>query len=445
MSTCMAFMRTVFPGLLFCSLALSLSCPSETAMKSAVRPARAPHDFVVFFTGSELGALKPCGCSGGQLGGLEKRTSVFASVPQEQRLVVGTGALVASDGEQDLIKFRIMYEAFGLLDYDMVHFTGQDLAIAESLGLVTDAERPFDVINAAAPGPDISATFEKELQAAGRSMTVRVAAFDVREAPVERAADLFSDAGGAGRLNVLILGPCDGPAIPGIIAAAPPAIDCMVFPSDSDEPRLLSEPGARPLAFTVGRFGRYIGRVGVTVREGGEKPALQFQQIAVEGKLPDDAALVQLYRSYQQLVKAAGLLAKYPRLPLPQDLAFVGSAACKRCHEYEYDQWSTKAHADAFATLKEVGSDYDPECVICHVVGMEYTGGFITEEKTPHLKDVGCENCHGPGSQHILTLGQARTAEPKMTCLQCHTPEQSAEYAGHEEEYMEKIVHWREP
>ena len=89
---------------------------------------------------------------------------------------------------------------------------------------------------------------------------------------------------------------------------------------------------------------------------------------------------------------------------MPDGLAFTGSEDCRRCHEYEYDKWNMKAHADALASLKKVGSDRDPECVVCHVVGMEYEGGYITEEKTPHLKDVGCENCHGPGSEHAETL-----------------------------------------
>ena len=105
----------------------------------------------------------------------------------------------------------------------------------------------------------------------------------------------------------------------------------------------------------------------------------------------------------------------------------------------------TKPHANALRSLKKVESDRDPECVVCHVIGMEYDSGYITEEKTPHLKDVGCENCHGPGSEHIASFGQKSTREPKMSCLTCHTPEKSTGFAGHEEEYMKKIVHWREP
>ena len=82
-----------------------------------------------------------------------------------------------------------------------------------------------------------------------------------------------------------------------------------------------------------------------------------------------------------------------------------------------------------------------PECVICHVVGMEYEGGYISEEKTGHLKDVGCENCHGPGSEHVKTLGKAKTTDPKSTCEDCHTPEHSSDYAGNEQEYHEKNCH----
>ena len=92
-----------------------------------------------------------------------------------------------------------------------------------------------------------------------------------------------------------------------------------------------------------------------------------------------------------------------------------------------------------------MGSDRDPECVICHVIGLGSEGGFVTEEKTPHLAGVGCENCHGPGSGHVLASGQAPTGRPKTACEGCHTPEQSGGFAGHEEEYMKKIQHGREP
>jgi hypothetical protein len=31
------------------------------------------------------------------------------------------------------------------------------------------------------------------------------------------------------------------------------------------------------------------------------------------------------------------------------------------------------------------------------------------------------------------------------TCSDCHTAEQSGEYAANQKQYFEKIIHWREP
>ena len=124
---------------------------------------------------------------------------------------------------------------------------------------------------------------------------------------------------------------------------------------------------------------------------------------------------------------------------------FVGSETCKACHEYEYEKWSTKKHAHAFATLEKVGSDYDPECVDCHVVGMQYEEGFISPKKTPHFKDVGCEVCHGPGSKHIGNPVAVKPSDPRHECSDCHTPEHSGEFEKKHEWYSKQIVHWKEP
>jgi len=78
------------------------------------------------------------------------------------------------------------------------------------------------------------------------------------------------------------------------------------------------------------------------------------------------------------------------------------------------------------------------------VSGLEYESGFVNEAQTPLLMGVGCENCHGPGSAHVQGHGKVLTAPPRTACNQCHTPEHDGGFAGHEEEKMKKIMHWKE-
>jgi hypothetical protein len=191
-------------------------------------------------------------------------------------------------------------------------------------------------------------------------------------------------------------------------------------------------------------LGRYIGKLQIQATQGRNDFDYSLEAVAVEEELKPDESLINLYKDYQHLVKEANLLEEHPRFILSDGLKYVGSKSCAPCHAYEYETWSSKAHARAFATLERVGTNYDPECVVCHVIGMNYESGFITQDKTPQLKDVGCENCHGPGSEHVETLGMTKTAEQKSACIDCHTPEHSGEFAGNERKYREKIRHWGE-
>ena len=201
----------------------------------------------------------------------------------------------------------------------------------------------------------------------------------------------------------------------------------------------------RPLVFSVGRYGRYITRLTIEKARVRDRLKFQFTKIPVEEDLKPNPTLKELYKGYQQIVKESGLLEKHPRYPLDDDLKYVGSESCKTCHEPAYSKWLETGHAKAYATLERVGSQYDPECILCHVIGLDYESGFVSEQETPEMKNVGCENCHGPGSEHVKTYGQAKTSEPKSTCLDCHTPEHSGEYAEKKQVFRQKIIHWTEP
>ena len=402
----------------------------------------------VFLTGNELGALKPCGCSGGQLGGLDRRGAILDSVAASKRMVVDTGSFVQSDGEQDLVKLDILMEAYNRLDYDAVNLTEKDVEMVRNRGLLDGAGLDFKLISAQeSADSNLPQAFTRKLPLMGKDVAVAVASFDAASAPAEQVTELFAQRPGPDTVNVLILNSCDKDVMSSISQMG--IADCIICPSESDEPDLLSDPKARPLVISVGRYGKYVAKLQIGPGWADDKPNLAFSYVAVTEDLRPEDSLVELYKAYQQFVRDAGLLEKNPRLPLPNGLEYVGSQSCKSCHVdshiYAYEKWSTKRHANAYATLVRDGTQYDPECIVCHVVGYEYESGYISEEETPHLKDVGCENCHGPGSKHIKSLGREKTTHPMSDCTDCHTPEHSGGFAGREQEYFEEIVHWREP
>jgi len=424
------------------------SCILRTPRKATQYEPERPRtdEFTVFLTGNELGELKPCGCFGGQLGGLDRRSAILDTVPEQKRLIIDTGSFVKSDGEQDIIKYHIIVEALQQLGYDLVNLSNKDIETGRNIGMLDIIKSAFYIISSHdTVDMGVPAKFTKKFSLKGRAVMLTVAAFDPESTPVEQIEELFALPVGVPSLNILILNNNNPGTIESITNAAP-FVDCIVCPSESDEPVVYGDPDKRPLAFSVGRFGRYVCGLKVTAPARlGQPLRLVFKAFAVVENLPKEESLVRLYEEYQQIVKDRNLLEKHPRFALPNGLEYKGSKSCKPCHDYEYETWSGNPHAKAFSTLEKAGSQFDPECVVCHVIGMDYESGFISQQDTGHLINVGCENCHGPGSKHILTNGATELTEPKSTCLDCHTPEHSGDYAGNEDAFMEKIKHWREP
>jgi hypothetical protein len=109
---------------------------------------------------------------------------------------------------------------------------------------------------------------------------------------------------------------------------------------------------------------------------------------------------------------------------------YVGSDACKDCHKDEYKSFMTYARKSrSFESIERVKKGLTKEeiegCYHCHTTGYGKPGGFISPEKTPHLKNAGCEVCHGPGEFHVKT-GDPRDTKRHMTmedCEPCHTAE----------------------
>ncbi len=132
------------------------------------------------------------------------------------------------------------------------------------------------------------------------------------------------------------------------------------------------------------------------------------------------------------------------------DPVFVGYEGCQMCHRDEFADWRRSKHAKAFELLRpgnrkvaKKRAQLDPDkdyttsnkCLKCHTTGYRESGGFINIDDTPTRIGIGCEMCHGPGSDYrkihkskplsfsrdeVMTAGQVYGSTDPEVCNRCH-------------------------
>lgn len=151
---------------------------------------------------------------------------------------------------------------------------------------------------------------------------------------------------------------------------------------------------------------------------------------------------------------------------------YVGNKKCIGCHKTQYQAWKEDYHAKAFDDLKpgtkveaktkcnlDPDKDYttDASCLECHA-----TGYGKPAMKNAKLDTVGCESCHGPGSnyrnvkimnkkkyeadratQHKLALEAGLVAPDEALCVACHN-DRSPTWKGFDYDKMIKDVDHKE-
>lgn len=144
---------------------------------------------------------------------------------------------------------------------------------------------------------------------------------------------------------------------------------------------------------------------------------------------------------------------------------YVGYEGCAMCHRDHYADWQRSKHAKAFELLKpgqrvaaKKKAELDPDkdyttsikCLKCHTTGYRETGGYVNLEETPTRAGIGCEMCHGPGSEYRKIHKQKHTGftheevgaagqlygslDPKV-CARCHEHEDTPMQPSVDEKY----------
>jgi 2',3'-cyclic-nucleotide 2'-phosphodiesterase (5'-nucleotidase family) len=207
-------------------------------------------------------------------------------------------------------------------------------------------------------------------------------------------------------------------------AKAFPQFDVILCLNEEDEPS--AEPvwvpdakaARKTLVVALGHKGKYVGVVGVNRTPAADQPfELRYQLVEMSESLQTpkereaDQPIVKLMEEYTRELRNNKYLARYGQMRHSLQVAvkgvtptYIGSAKCKKCHDSAYEIWQNTPHSHAYRTLVDAkhpsNRQYDAECIVCHTVGFGYQSGFTDADKTPQLENVGCESCHGPGSEH---------------------------------------------
>jgi hypothetical protein len=146
---------------------------------------------------------------------------------------------------------------------------------------------------------------------------------------------------------------------------------------------------------------------------------------------------------------------------------YIGVDKCAMCHKTEakgnqHGQWLKTTHAKAFETLagekaKAIAAEKklakppqeSPECLKCHVTGYGKPAEAF-EATFKKEQGVGCESCHGPGSDYkvLATMKDRKLAvaaglviPDEKTCTQCHNAESPSFTSFDYKAMVAKIAH----
>lgn len=419
---------------------LSLGAGGATETTSTTKPTpppAKPPELSLFLTGETNGYLKPCGCVSFQLGGLSR----FATHLKEQskhrpnRLLLSNGQLFEGMGEQNEMEATVIAQVFQYLNYGVVNLTERELCFGapylatmfkgiSGVSLVSANFRPEELDGMVEPWVRREVTIDGKPAVVGitgvldPSLHTGAYSEPPSRSPEEALEEVLAAMSGVDLRVLLYMGRFDEAKA---LAERFPALDVIVTGYDEDKPNDTPERIGNTLVVKTGNKGKYLVVVDVENLRG--ERSYSYHPIALSQELPEDPTVKGWLTAHRDQIAKSELLERNARLKKldPNGARYVGSIVCSGCHQDEHTIWSMTRHAKAYKTLKDINEHRNPECIYCHSVGYGVESGYYNEEETPMLVDVGCENCHGPGSLHVASEDKKGYRNANLgKCVDCH-------------------------
>jgi hypothetical protein len=428
------------------------------------------------FTGEQLGYIEPCGCAGleNQKGGLRRRDTFLKQLRDRGWPVIAldNGGQIGRFNRQQEIKFTKAVEGLKLMDYKAVGFGADDLKLpAGSLLAAVAGTEMFVSANAGLFALDTEdVPLFRVIEAGGKKVGVTAVLADRSQKQVNNNDIVFKPAKKAlddivpkladEECDVYVLLSHANIEETTELAKAFPLFNVVAMAHGADEPPHQVQKIGDTLLIELGQKGMYAITLGIY-----DDKKVRYQRVPLDHRFPDAKEIDTLMEDYQTELQQLGWQGLgLRRAPHPQG-EFVGSKACANCHAAEHKIWAATPHAHATKTLTNVKPprQFDPECISCHSTGWNpqeffpYKTGYDSLEATPLLSGSGCENCHGPGAQHVKaekgkdaalqkrlrdtmkqTAGANQQAQ-RESCIRCHDIDNSPKFDFNT--YWKKIEH----
>jgi hypothetical protein len=438
--------------------AAALAKPPETLFRGWDR---AP-DLVLVLSGQQHGYLIRCGCSEPQYGGMDRRYNLIESLKGRGWPVVAVdlGDLIEAKEHrtpQTLLRYETAMKALQKMNYLAIGL-GQhetEMPLLQTLGqyALNDPAPRLVAANLQGKNENFANAIGSWVVGGAQGSNLKVGVIGIvspkvrGQMPAQNPPLLWDDTIKAIKESLKEMQP-NNPQMYVLLyeGTAEEAKACAGSKEFKNQFHLIlcltkdSEPPAKPervndtWIVNVGHKGRYVGIVGAYQTGNPQRPFdLKYELVMLgpeyETKPGQKNPVVDLLEEYTKELKNGNYLAQFPQMMHPLQVAYpkaeyVGSAECKKCHLHAYDIWAKHAHAKAYPTLVAAKNpslrQFDGECIVCHTVGFGYKTGFENDKKTPDLMEVGCENCHGPGSLHAQ-LGK-KTPPQMLEVMNPHKP-----------------------
>jgi hypothetical protein len=403
-----------------------------------------PRPLNILFTCDVHGRLVPCGCFTGQLGGLTRIATLFGLQDTPDELRVDVGDALAGTADYERIQYRYIQDAFAKMHYDALNIGQREAALSATQLRAIKAETPVPMISAnlldKATGTPLFDTHRIVLSGGWRVALIGVLDPQTARETLGEGLALEEMNVALGKLVPKLRGQADFIVLlafadeAGLSALAKQFYELnIILGGKVQQPsqKLLQDNRSFILATT--NEARAIGTLSVQLLAPGKMEALKGEVVLVSDRIPQEEAIAELAAAYRGEVRKTRLEIDDPA-KLAEDMVpgvkatatYAGTQSCASCHPSAMKVWRESGHAQAFRTLLARKADADPNCIGCHTVGFGTPSGYRREFGASKLIDVGCESCHGPGSQHV----EQRLAGSEVTarfhpvgggdCRKCH-------------------------